>query len=146
LKYFSIAIILLSLIFVFGLEAMAQDFSAQGSASYWAGRLWIGASARAQLTDNITARASLGVAANRYIRVSFDGTYNFKITDEFDPFLGAGISYSTFAGPSLDLIGGFNVRVEGFRLNAEATYSIFFGGIDPRPRPLGLRVGMNFSI
>ncbi len=146
MKNFSIAIVFLSLIFVFSVEAMAQDFSVQGNASYWAGRFWVGASASAHLTDNLTARASLGISMNRYIRASLDGVYNFRLTDQFNPFLGAGVSYSTFVGPSLDLLGGVNLWAEGFRFNAEATYSIFFGGIDPRPNPFGFRVGMNFSL
>lgn len=127
-------------------EIMAQDFSVQGNVSYWAGQVWVGATARAHLTDNFTARASLGVALQRYIRASVDGVYNFKLTEEFDPFVGAGISYSTFVGPSFDLLGGVNFRVEGLRLNAEATYSIFFATEEPRPNPLGIRVGVSFSL
>jgi len=146
LKKFSVVLVLFALIFAFSVEASAQDFSLQGNASYWAGTFWVGASARAHLTDNFTARASLGVSMNRYIRASVDGVYNFKLTDEFDPFLGGGVSYSTLAGPSLDLIGGANLRVEGFRLNAEVTYSFFFGDPFPRPNPFGLRVGMSFSL
>ncbi len=143
---FSIFVLVFALLFVFSTEAMAQNFSLQGNASFWAGQFWVGVTSRAHLTENLTARASLGVALQRYIRASGDLVYNFRLTEEFDPFLGAGISYSTFVGPSIDLLGGVNFRVEGFRLNAEATYSIFFAAEEPRPNPFGLRVGMNFSL
>jgi len=148
LKKLLIFFLVLFLLSFLSPEIMAQNFSVQGNVSYWAGQVWIGATARAHLTDNFTARASLGVAMQRYIRASFDGIYNFKLTEEFDPFVGAGVSYSTFVGPSIDLLGGVNFRVEGFRLNAEATYSIFFAvpAEEPRPNPLGIRVGMSFSL
>lgn len=143
-KIFLLSLVLI-LMFAFTSETMAQSISIRGNASYWGGHFWVGASARVQLTENLSARASFSSSVQRYYRASVEGIYDFRLTEGFNPYAGAGVGYSTFRGANVDLIGGLNVRIDrAFRLNAEVTYTIF---LDPAYRNrVGFSLGTGFSL
>ncbi len=143
-QFFLLSLVLI-LLFAFTSDIMAQSISVRGNASYWGGHFWVGVSARAQLTENLSARASFSSSMQRYYRASVEGLYNFRLAEGFSPYAGAGVGYSTFRGANVDIIGGLNVRIDrAFRLNAEATYTIF---LDRAYRNrFGFSLGTGFSL
>lgn len=142
MKKIWIIVLVVLIVFSVGAEVMAQRLSVSGNASYWGNRLWVGVSARSQLTTNLTARASYYYSSPRH-RVTGDVVYDIKVSDAFDPFVGLGAGYSTHnRALHFDILGGARFRLDNFRLSAEGVYSIF----PTRPNTYGIKMGMGISL
>lgn len=133
------AFFILSAVFLFGAAGAAQGFSFNGGVSYWDDLCWVGFTAAAELTEDLTVRGSFYYTTNgvsRY-RAAADFLYNINLFPDpglsgvFAPYTGGGVSLSSQKATNMHILAGIKIKTIDGYFRAEVVYTVFPKGKNP---------------